>query len=116
MESVVKKSLRAPIRKLTSCVTGAKDRRLCPKHRRRQSRGGGGRGGSNRLGKTPPYCSAKPRDPSSVRSYQADLDKERQAVHHVEVDMQQNEVKLNSNRKYAANLKDCWFGALMRNG
>lgn len=95
MESVVKKSLRAPIRKLTSCVTGAKDRRLCPKHRRRQSRGGGGRGGSNRLGKTPPYCSAKPRDPSSVRSYQADLDKERQAVHHVEVDMQQNEVKLN---------------------
>ncbi|RVE62855.1 hypothetical protein OJAV_G00160230 [Oryzias javanicus] len=75
MESVVKKSLRKPIRKLTSCVTGTEDRRLCPKRRRRQSRGGGGRGGCNSLRKT--CYSAQPKDPSSARSYQADLDKER---------------------------------------
>ncbi|XP_024122890.1 complexin-3 [Oryzias melastigma] len=75
MESVVKKSLRKPIRTLTSCVTGAEDRRLCPKRRRRQSRGGGGRGGCNRLRKT--CYSGQPKDPSSTRSYQADLDKER---------------------------------------
>lgn len=78
MESVVKKSLRKPIRTLTSCVTGAEDRRLCPKRRRRQSRGGGGRGGCNRLRKT--CYSGQPKDPSSTRSYQADLDKERQVV------------------------------------
>uniref|UniRef100_A0A3B3BS77 Complexin-3-like n=1 Tax=Oryzias melastigma TaxID=30732 RepID=A0A3B3BS77_ORYME len=59
MESVVKKSLRKPIRTLTSCVTGAEDRR----------------GGCNRLRKT--CYSGQPKDPSSTRSYQADLDKER---------------------------------------
>ncbi|XP_050931956.1 complexin-3 [Lates calcarifer] len=80
MESVVrvKKSLRRPIRKLTSCVSGVKERRLCAKSRNRRGRGGGGRGGSKRLGKTPPPRHAHPKDPSVIRSYQADLEKERQ--------------------------------------
>ncbi|KAI3360506.1 hypothetical protein L3Q82_002393 [Scortum barcoo] len=50
MESVVKvkKSLRTPIRKLTSCVPEMKERKLCAKHRNKRVRGGGGRGGGNR--------------------------------------------------------------------
>ncbi|XP_073340729.1 complexin-3-like [Pagrus major] len=79
MESVVrvKKSLRTPVRKLTSCVSGVKERRLCAKPRNRRGRGGGGRGGCNRSGRTPPLRTAQPKDPS-VRLYQADLEKERQ--------------------------------------
>ncbi|XP_070690972.1 complexin-3-like [Pempheris klunzingeri] len=80
MESVVKvkKSLRTPIRMLTSCVSGVKERRLCAKPRRKRGRGGGGRGGCNRLGRTPPPRTAHPKDPSLICSYQADLERERQ--------------------------------------
>ncbi|XP_069551962.1 complexin-4-like [Brachyistius frenatus] len=80
MESVVrvKKSLRAPIRKLTSCVSEVKERKLCAKRRNRRARGGGGRGGRNRLGKTPPLRTAHPKDPPVICLYQADLEKERQ--------------------------------------
>ncbi|XP_034554333.1 complexin-3-like [Notolabrus celidotus] len=80
MESVVrvKKSMRTPIRKLTSCVSGVKERRLCPKLRNKTGRGGGGRGGCNRFGrKTPPLRSAHQKDPAVIRSYQADMEKER---------------------------------------
>ncbi|XP_044063934.1 complexin-3-like [Siniperca chuatsi] len=79
MESVVrvKKSLRTPIRKLTSCVSGVKERKLCAKRRNRRARGGGGRGGCNRLGRTPPRRTAHSKDPSVIHSYQADLEKER---------------------------------------
>ncbi|KAE8288861.1 hypothetical protein D5F01_LYC12738 [Larimichthys crocea] len=79
MESVVrvKKSLRTPFRKLTSCVSGVKERRLCAKRRNRRGRGGGGRGGCNRMGRTPPLRTAHPNDPLVFRSYQADLEKER---------------------------------------
>ncbi|XP_070767929.1 complexin-3-like [Enoplosus armatus] len=79
MESVVrvKKSLRTPIRKMTSCVSGVKERRLCAKRRDKRGRGGGGRGGCNRLGRTPPLRTAHPKDPV-IRLYQADLEKERQ--------------------------------------
>ncbi|XP_036930306.1 complexin-3-like [Acanthopagrus latus] len=82
MESVVrvKKSLRTPVRKLTSCVSGVKERRLCAKPRNRRGRGGGGRGrgGCNRSGRTPPLRTAHPKEPSVICSYQADLEKERQ--------------------------------------
>ncbi|KAM9852091.1 cytochrome P450 11C1 [Aulostomus maculatus] len=80
MESVVrvKKSLRRPIRRLSSCVLGVKERKLCAKHRNKRSRGGGGRGRCNRLGKTPPLGVGHTRDASVIRSYQADLEKERQ--------------------------------------
>ncbi|KAM9353475.1 cytochrome P450 11C1 [Symphorus nematophorus] len=80
MESVVrvKKSLRMPIRKLTSCVSRVKEGKLCAKRRNKRGRRGGGRGGCNRLGKTPSLQTAQPKDPSVIRSYQADLEKERQ--------------------------------------
>ncbi|CAG6015325.1 unnamed protein product [Menidia menidia] len=77
METVlrVKSSLRTPIRKLAGCVSGAKGRRLCAKRRRTRS-GGGFRGGKV-PGKTPPLRAAPPRDPTVVRSYQAELEKKR---------------------------------------
>lgn len=80
MESVVrmKKFLRMPIRKLTSCVSGVKERKLCAKPRNR--RGRGGRGGRNRQWRTPPPRRAHPKDPSVIRSYQLDLEKERRVV------------------------------------
>lgn len=83
MDSVVrlKKSLRTPIKKLTSCVSGLKARKLCAKRRNRRGRGGGGRGGCSGLGRTPPLRTAHPRDPIIIRSYQADLEKERQVSH-----------------------------------
>ncbi|KAM7420906.1 hypothetical protein PAMA_015217 [Pampus argenteus] len=79
MESVlkVKKSLRTPVRKLTGYVTRVKERTLCAKRRNRRSRGVGGRGGFNRLRKTPPPQTAYAKDASVIRSYQADLEKER---------------------------------------
>ncbi|XP_076010750.1 cytochrome P450 11C1 [Genypterus blacodes] len=65
MESVVKvkKSLRRPIRKLTSCVSGVKERKVR---------------GCGRLGKTPPIHAAYNKEPSVSRWYWADLEKERQ--------------------------------------
>ncbi|KAK5599884.1 hypothetical protein CRENBAI_014483 [Crenichthys baileyi] len=77
MESVVrvKKSLRSPIRKLTSCVIGEEEKRLCA---RRRGKKGRGHRGCNILGKTPPLQGSNLKDPSIIRSYQADLDKERQ--------------------------------------
>uniref|UniRef100_UPI0037E9405B cytochrome P450 11C1 n=1 Tax=Semicossyphus pulcher TaxID=241346 RepID=UPI0037E9405B len=80
MESVVrvKKTLRTPIRKLTSCVSGVKERRLCARRRNKRGRGGRGRGGCNRLGsRTPPPRGPLHKDPGVMRSYQADLEKER---------------------------------------
>lgn len=75
MESLarVKKSLRSPIRSLTSCVTGGGKKRLCA--RQRVKRGSSYRG-CRVLRKTPPFPDLK--DPSVFRSYQADLEKERQ--------------------------------------
>ncbi|AWO96529.1 Hypothetical protein SMAX5B_011851 [Scophthalmus maximus] len=83
MESLVrvKKSLRTPIRKLTSCVSGVKQQKLCakPRNKRCRGRGGrGGRGGCEKFGKTPPLRTAHPKDPTVIRPYQADLEKERQ--------------------------------------
>ncbi|KAM6995218.1 complexin-3-like [Tautogolabrus adspersus] len=78
MESMgrVKKSMRTPMRKLTSCVSGAKERRLCASHRNKRGRGGGGR--CNRLGsRSPPLRNAHYKDPAVIRSYQTDLEKER---------------------------------------
>ncbi|KAA8591667.1 hypothetical protein FQN60_017041 [Etheostoma spectabile] len=81
MESVVrvKKTLRTPIRKLTSCVSGVKERELCAKRRKRRGRDGRARGGCNRLGRTPPLQPSHPKEPSIICSYQADLEMERQA-------------------------------------
>ncbi|XP_053743657.1 complexin-3-like [Synchiropus splendidus] len=75
MESVVrlKRTLRTPIRRLTSCVTTVKERRLCAKRRNRSS----GRGGCNKLKKSPPPRAAYAKDASIIRSYRADLEKER---------------------------------------
>lgn len=75
MEAVlrVKKSLKKPIRKLTSCVL-VEEKRLCDK--RRPTRG---RGGSNKSRKNNPTIqSAHPRNSAMIRSYQTDLEKERQ--------------------------------------
>lgn len=76
MESVAKKLLRLPIRKLTSCVAGLKEKRLRPRGKK-----GRGRRGCNILGK---LQASNLKDPSIIRSYQADLEKERQvdAVNH----------------------------------
>ncbi|XP_034467695.1 complexin-3-like [Hippoglossus hippoglossus] len=76
--SRVKKSLRTPIWKLTSCVSGVKHQKLCAKPRDGRGRGGGGgRRGCRRSGKTPPLRTAPPKDPTVICSYQADLEKER---------------------------------------
>lgn len=74
MDSLVKKSLMVPIRKLTSWGSKVKERGVWAKHgtKRRKRGRGGGRGGR----RTPPG-SGSIKDPSFVRSYQADLDKER---------------------------------------
>ncbi|XP_033958102.1 complexin-3-like [Pseudochaenichthys georgianus] len=76
MESLrsVKKSLKKPLSMMTSCVSGVKERRLCAKPRIRWSRGGRGRGlrRSRHLQKT------KTKDPSIFKSYNEDLEKERQ--------------------------------------
>ncbi|XP_037532833.1 complexin-3-like [Nematolebias whitei] len=76
MESAVriKKCLKTPIRKLTGCVTGAREKRLCAKRRRKRGRG---HGDTSVFGKTPPCRGPKPREPSVVLSYRADLEKER---------------------------------------
>lgn len=74
----VKKSLRTPIRKLTSCVSGLKERRLSAQRRRKRGRGGGGHRRCNKLGRTPPLRAAHPQDSSVIRSYHSDLEKERQ--------------------------------------
>ncbi|KAK7886036.1 hypothetical protein WMY93_025657 [Mugilogobius chulae] len=66
MESVVKvkKSFQKPMRKLTSCVLGQKEKRLCSGHRAAR----GTRRRKDHLRQAPP---------PPPRSYQADLDKER---------------------------------------
>uniref|UniRef100_A0A087XI33 Complexin 3a n=1 Tax=Poecilia formosa TaxID=48698 RepID=A0A087XI33_POEFO len=76
MESVarLKKSLRSPIRRLTSCVAGPKEKRLCARPRGKKGRG---KRRCNILGKSPPLKASKLKDPSVVRSYQADLEKQR---------------------------------------
>ncbi|XP_061918455.1 complexin-3-like [Entelurus aequoreus] len=78
MESLgrVKKSLRTPVRKLTGCLGGLRDRKLCGGNKRRRRGGGRGRGGGpSRSAKKPPFGKTDTRRPS--RSYQADLDKQR---------------------------------------
>ncbi|KAM9309996.1 uncharacterized protein KZ484_025932 [Pholidichthys leucotaenia] len=79
MESTVKlkNSLRTPIRKLTSCVSGVKEKRLCDKRRIKRRRAGGG-GNRMGLGKTPPPQTAYTKDSLVIRWYQADLEKQRQ--------------------------------------
>lgn len=85
----VKRSLRRPIRKLTCCVSGVKERRLCAKPRYKKRGGGGGgekgaRGGGVReTGRNSQLRATSPRDPSAIHSYRADLEKERQVLHHV---------------------------------
>ncbi|KAK0139119.1 Complexin-4 [Merluccius polli] len=86
MDSAVRKSLRVPIRKLSSCVSGEKEEEVLAKRRQRLSRegsgggvGGGGRGVHGRPGRSAPLrAAAHPREPAALPSYQADLDKERQ--------------------------------------
>lgn len=75
----VKRSLSAPIKKLSSCVSNLKGRRLRAKGRSRyrRGRGRGGRGGSNRSRRAPPPSSRNPQ-PVILRSYRADLEKQRQ--------------------------------------
>ncbi|TNN02712.1 hypothetical protein fugu_010199 [Takifugu bimaculatus] len=74
----VKKSLRAPIKKLANCVSGLKGRGPGAKRWNRRGRGGGGRGGCCRSRRTPPHRATRCREPPTVRSYQADVEKERQ--------------------------------------
>ncbi|XP_049587785.1 complexin-3-like [Syngnathus scovelli] len=77
MESVarVKKSLRAPIRRLSGCMSAVSSRKLCTKSGKRRDRGGRGCG---RSGKAPPRPATDAKYPWVARAYQADLDKERQ--------------------------------------
>lgn len=72
MDSLVKKSLAAPIKQLTCCVTGAKDNDNWVSRTSKNLKGGKGQNGLSRT------AQAKP-DPALIRSYQADLEKERQA-------------------------------------
>lgn len=74
----VKKSLRAPIKKLANCVSGLKGRGARVKRWNKSDRGRGGRGGCRQSRRTPPFRAARAREPMVVRSYHADLEKERQ--------------------------------------
>ncbi|CAF97876.1 unnamed protein product [Tetraodon nigroviridis] len=73
----VRRSLRAPIKRLASCVSGLKGRRPGAKRWKKRSRGGGGRGGWSRPARAPPVRVARAKEPVVVRSYQAELEKER---------------------------------------
>ncbi|XP_038848730.1 complexin-3-like [Salvelinus namaycush] len=65
MDTMVKQSLAVPMKKLSSCVTGVKEREVWA--RRRAKRGTGGvKSSPPRMGQT-----------SVIRSYQTDLEKER---------------------------------------
>lgn len=70
MNSVVKKKLTAPVKKLTCCVTGGKDCDLWGKYKGKRARGGRPKGNAG-------HRSSYLQDPSMRRSYQADLEKER---------------------------------------
>ncbi|XP_057691336.1 complexin-3-like [Corythoichthys intestinalis] len=78
MESVgrVKKSLRAPIKRLTSCVSTMSKRKLCAKRWNHRARGTRGRGGYDKK-RNVPLRRTPVKYPSVLRSYQADLEKER---------------------------------------
>ncbi|XP_019737124.1 complexin-3-like [Hippocampus comes] len=78
MESMarVKKSLRAPIRRLSSCMCTVSNRKWFAKSRTNRFPHPGGRGRCGRSGKAPPRRTPS-KYPSVVRAYQADLDKER---------------------------------------
>uniref|UniRef100_A0AAY4AG45 Complexin-3-like n=1 Tax=Denticeps clupeoides TaxID=299321 RepID=A0AAY4AG45_9TELE len=69
MDSMVKKSLAVPIKKLTSCVSEGKDQDSWSLQRGKRARGGKGRSAAPRPGQQT--------DPSVIRAYQADLEKER---------------------------------------
>lgn len=95
MDSVmrVKRSLSAPIKKLSSCVSSLKGRRLRAKGSARYRRGRGRKAkkGSNRLSRTPPPSHRNPQ-PVILRSYQADLEKQRQVAEHRRTDTSWNDV------------------------
>lgn len=74
----VKKSLRAPIKKLANCVSGLKGRGARGKRSNKRDRGRERRGGCRQSRRTPPFRAARGREPMVIRSYQADLEKERQ--------------------------------------
>ncbi|XP_061530215.1 complexin-3-like [Phycodurus eques] len=112
MESVtrVKKSLRAPIRKLTSCVSTMSNRKLCAKRRYHRARRGGGQGGCGRSRKAPPRRTADAEYPPVVRSYQADLEKERKLreAMNAQKNAERAAMRVHFRRKYhlAENSKD----------
>ncbi|KAJ8392794.1 hypothetical protein AAFF_G00069980 [Aldrovandia affinis] len=72
MDSVVKKSLAAPIRQFTCCVSRAKDSDGWASRNTKNLKGGKGKSAPSK-----PTKAAS--DPPLVRSYLADLEKERQA-------------------------------------
>ncbi|XP_034029547.1 cytochrome P450 11B, mitochondrial [Thalassophryne amazonica] len=80
MESVVrvKKSLRTPIRKLTSCVSEVKEKKRCTKRRNKRCRGG--RGECNRLRKTLAPRHAHAKDPLFNWTYLCFIRKPREAM------------------------------------
>ncbi|XP_059921093.1 complexin-3-like isoform X2 [Gadus macrocephalus] len=106
MDSVVRKTLRGPVRKLTSCVSGEREKEVMFDHRQRRARGGargaggagggaGGAGGGGREGAggggggvrsarrrpcrgAPPQAAPCPRESAAPRSHQPGLDPERQ--------------------------------------
>ncbi|XP_066538399.1 complexin-3-like [Hoplias malabaricus] len=67
MDAMVQKSLVAPLKKLSSCVTGTEEQDIWTKHRPKQR--SKGRNVSARMGHA--------RDSALLRGYQADLDRER---------------------------------------
>ncbi|KAM4568350.1 uncharacterized protein V3H82_012553 [Fundulus diaphanus] len=101
MESVarVKKSLRSPIGKLTSCVTPAKEKSLYGRHRGKKGRG---HSGCNILGRPHPFQAPNLKDPAIIRSYQADLEKQRQLreAMNAEKNAQRAAMRAHFRRKY----------------
>ncbi|KAG7469418.1 hypothetical protein MATL_G00128650 [Megalops atlanticus] len=70
MDSVVKKTLAAPIKQLTCCVSGAKDKDSWVSRSTSNVKAGKGKSAPSRTKQAAP-------DPALVRSYLADLEKER---------------------------------------
>ncbi|XP_056457867.1 complexin-3 [Gadus chalcogrammus] len=73
MDSVVRKTLRGPVRKLTSCVSGEREKEVMFDHRQRRARGGARGAGGGARGAAAP-C---PRESAAPRSHQPGLDPER---------------------------------------
>ncbi|XP_064153203.1 complexin-3 [Anguilla rostrata] len=103
MDSLVKKSLAAPVKQLTCCMAGAKDNDNWVSRNARNLKGGKGKSAPSRTAQAAP-------DPALIRSYQADLERERKLreARNAQKNAERAAMRAHFRRKYqlAKNSKD----------